>query len=87
MRNLESLPNMEKVRRRSRSPRITSARPACALWQPRLAIRNDMPFVHIAGSKGKGSVVEMLAASLTGCGYGVGVHLAPPVDVREHPYR
>jgi len=41
-------------------------------------------FVHIAGSKGKGSVTEMVASSLRACGYGVGVYTSPHlIDVRE----
>lgn len=51
------------------------------------ALRNphhDVKFVHVAGSKGKGSVVEMTAAALTACGYGVGVYTSPHlVDIRE----
>lgn len=40
--------------------------------------------VHVAGSKGKGSVCEMLAAALAGCGYVSGVYTSPHlVDVRE----
>ncbi len=42
--------------------------------------------VHVAGSKGKGSIVEMLAACLgpKGCGYTVGVYTSPHlIDVRE----
>ncbi|GJQ28770.1 MAG: bifunctional folylpolyglutamate synthase/dihydrofolate synthase [Phycisphaerae bacterium] len=40
--------------------------------------------VHVAGSKGKGSVCEMIAAGLGGCGYAVGVYTSPHlVDVRE----
>lgn len=33
--------------------------------------------VHIAGSKGKGSVCEMLASALGTCGYAVGVYTSP----------
>lgn len=85
VRNLESLPNMEKVRpdksvadEHFKLDRMRAL--AAAVENP----QNDMPFVHVAGSKGKGSVVEMLAASLAGCGYGVGVYTSPHlVDVRE----
>ncbi len=34
-------------------------------------------FVHIAGSKGKGGVAEMLAAALRGCGYTTGLYTSP----------
>jgi len=44
----------------------------------------DSKFVHVAGSKGKGSVVEMLASCLGACGYATGVFTSPHlVDVRE----
>ena len=50
------------------------------LGRPERATR----FVHVAGSKGKGSVVEMLGASLSGCGYTVGAYTSPHlVHVRE----
>lgn len=40
--------------------------------------------VHVAGSKGKGSVVEMTASCLTACGYATGCYTSPHlVDVRE----
>ncbi len=40
--------------------------------------------VHVAGSKGKGSVCEMAAAALQACGYGVGLFTSPHlVEVTE----
>jgi len=46
--------------------------------------QRDLKFVHIAGSKGKGSTVEMLTSSLEACGYAVGVFTSPHlVCVRE----
>ena len=40
--------------------------------------------VHIAGTKGKGSTVEMLSRMLIGCGYRVGVYTSPHImDIRE----
>ncbi len=40
--------------------------------------------VHVAGTKGKGSVCEMAAAGLGGCGVRVGLYTSPHVmDVRE----
>lgn len=40
--------------------------------------------VHVAGSKGKGSVCEMAASCLEACGYTVGVYTSPHlVDLRE----
>src|SRR5205814_7510480 len=46
--------------------------------------QRDVKCVHIAGSKGKGSVVEMTAACLEACGYTTGVYTSPHlVDTRE----
>ncbi len=46
--------------------------------------QRDLKFVHIAGSKGKGSTVEMLASALDACGYAVGVFTSPHlIEVRE----
>jgi dihydrofolate synthase / folylpolyglutamate synthase len=44
-----------------------------ALGDPHRGFRT----VHIAGSKGKGSVCEMLASALGACGYAVGVYTSP----------
>jgi dihydrofolate synthase/folylpolyglutamate synthase len=44
----------------------------------------DVKCVHVAGSKGKGSVVEMTASCLSSCGYATGIFTSPHlVDVRE----
>src|SRR5437764_10937486 len=41
-------------------------------------------FVHVTGSKGKGSVCEMTASCLRACGYTTGLYTSPHlVDVRE----
>jgi dihydrofolate synthase/folylpolyglutamate synthase len=46
--------------------------------------QDAMPVVHIAGSKGKGSVCEMLASCLGANGYAAGVYTSPHlVTVRE----
>ncbi len=51
-----------------------------ALGNPHQAFR----CVHVAGSKGKGSVCEMTAAALCGCGLTVGVFTSPHlIDMRE----
>lgn len=51
-----------------------------ALDNPEASVR----CVHVAGSKGKGSVCEMLAAALQGCGYTTGLYTSPHlIDVRE----
>lgn len=45
---------------------------------------NQTRLVHVAGSKGKGSVCEMVTAALTGAGYATGLYTSPHlVDVRE----
>lgn len=42
------------------------------------------PLLHVAGSKGKGSICEMAASALCGCGYTVGLYTSPHlVDLRE----
>ena len=39
--------------------------------------QKDLRVVHVAGSKGKGSVCEMTASALQACGYGVGLYTSP----------
>lgn len=39
--------------------------------------QKELKAIHVAGSKGKGSVCEMTAASLVGCGYTVGLYTSP----------
>lgn len=46
--------------------------------------QRDVKFVHVAGSKGKGSVCEMVASIMEACGYTVGLFTSPHlVDIRE----
>lgn len=46
--------------------------------------QDELRTVHIAGTKGKGSTVAMLAAALAGCGWTVGQYTSPHlIDVRE----
>ena len=46
--------------------------------------QRDVRCVHVAGSKGKGSVVEMTASCLSACGYATGIYTSPHlVDIRE----
>lgn len=46
--------------------------------------QRDVKCVHVAGSKGKGSVVEMTASCLGACGYTTGIYTSPHlVDLRE----
>lgn len=51
-----------------------------ALWNPQRQLR----FVHVAGTKGKGSVTTMLASAIKAAGYTVGLNVSPyVVDFRE----
>lgn len=72
--------------------RPTSIDPAKAFRLDRVAAllealgnpQADFKSVHVAGSKGKGSVCEMVAAGLGGCGHAVGLFTSPHLmDVRE----
>jgi len=45
---------------------------------------HGVKFVHVAGSKGKGSTCEMIASCLAACGYTTGLYTSPHmVDLRE----
>ncbi len=45
---------------------------------------DDLQIIHIAGSKGKGSVCNLLECTLESCGYTTGVFTSPHlIDVRE----
>lgn len=43
--------------------------------------QKDLKFVHIAGTNGKGSIVEMLSQTLTNCGYKTGKFISPHLVV------
>lgn len=46
--------------------------------------QNTYPTVHVAGSKGKGSICEMTASGLQGLGYRIGLYTSPDLtDIRE----
>jgi len=46
--------------------------------------QDELRIVHLAGTKGKGSVCEMAASCLGACGYAVGVYTSPHlVEIRE----
>lgn len=84
-RYLDSLLNVELLRptRIDRDEVFKLARMHAlveALGNPQDAFR----CVHVAGSKGKGSVCEMTAAALCGCGLTVGMFTSPHLmDMRE----
>jgi dihydrofolate synthase / folylpolyglutamate synthase len=42
--------------------------------------QRDLPIVHVAGTKGKGSTSAMIAASLTAAGYRTGLFTSPHLD-------
>src|SRR5690242_11058052 len=69
--------NVEKARPSKVDPgllKLDSMRALlAALGDPHRSVK----CVHIAGSKGKGSTVEMTAACLASCGYAVGVYTSP----------
>lgn len=87
LKYLDSRVNIERVRQTKVTPesyKLDRMRAVLeALGNPQVSPRWT---VHVAGSKGKGSIVEMLTACLgpKGCGYTVGVYTSPHlVDVRE----
>ncbi len=46
--------------------------------------QDDLKFIHIAGTNGKGSILAMLSETLTLCGYKTGRYISPTVtDYRE----
>lgn len=81
---LYARPNLERVSPGQTTPdayKLDRMRAlAAALGNPQETFRT----VHIAGTKGKGSTCEMIAAMLEACGYTVGLYTSPHLqDVRE----
>jgi folylpolyglutamate synthase/dihydropteroate synthase len=72
---------MRKIRLRASMFKLDRMEALCeALGRPQNAVR----MVHVVGSKGKGSTVSMIEASLRKCGYTVGTYTSPHlVDLRE----
>ncbi len=72
---------MRKIRIRPEMFQLDRMRALCeALGNPQDQVRA----VHIVGTKGKGSTVAMLSASLQECGYVVGAYTSPHLtDIRE----
>lgn len=84
MRWLDGRVNLERTRESRVDPdafKLDRTRALLTeLGEPQQSVR----FLHVAGSKGKGSVVEMLGSCLSACGLGVGVYTSPHLmDVRE----
>ncbi len=76
--------NVERSRPTSIDPSVWKLDRMGALLDALDNPQRDVRCVHVAGSKGKGSVVEMTAAALSGCGYTTGVYTSPHVvDIRE----
>ena len=42
--------------------------------------QNDVPCIHIVGSKGKGSVSKMIACILNEAGYSCGLYMSPHIS-------
>ncbi len=81
MRYLAKRPNLENT-----PPSQIQASKALSLDRMRrlLAVLGDpqqtFPAIHVAGSKGKGSVCEMIASGLTASGLGVGLYTSPHLE-------
>mgnify|MGYP000964193501 CR=1 FL=1 len=80
-----ALTNVEAMRREALDvPRVFALERMRALAQALGDPQNSFRTVHVTGSKGKGSVCEMTAAALRGCGFAVGLYTSPHlIDVRE----
>jgi dihydrofolate synthase/folylpolyglutamate synthase len=76
--------NVEKARPAKLDPGVFKLERMHALLEALGNPHREIKCVHIAGSKGKGSTVEMTASALGACGYAVGVYTSPHlVNVRE----
>ena len=46
--------------------------------------QDDLKFIHVAGTNGKGSIIAMISETLTVCGYKTGRYISPTIsDYRE----
>ena len=77
----EATEYMESLQHYGCVPGLESIRQLCAyLGNP----QDDLKFVHIAGTNGKGSVLAYVSTVLTSAGYRVGRYISPAVtDYRE----
>ncbi len=81
---LNSTINIERVRPDKVSSEVWKLDRMRALMSELGDPHNALVIIHIAGSKGKGSVCNMLEGALQGCGYTTGVFTSPHlIDVRE----
>ncbi len=84
LRFLDARVNFERVRHDKLPPQVFKLDRMQALMKALGNPEGSLDCVHVAGTKGKGSTVEMIAASLAGCGHAIGVYLSPHVvNVRE----
>jgi dihydrofolate synthase / folylpolyglutamate synthase len=85
--------NVESVRPQALdAPKVFQLQRMAALMERLGNPHRDIRSVHVAGSKGKGSVCEMTASCLEACGYTVGlftsphlVHLAERIRINQSP--
>jgi dihydrofolate synthase / folylpolyglutamate synthase len=76
--------NLERMRMGRADRAILTLDRMRALLEALDSPHRDVRCVHVAGSKGKGSTVEMTASCLEACGYAVGIYTSPHlVHIRE----
>jgi dihydrofolate synthase/folylpolyglutamate synthase len=82
---LLALTNVEAMRPQDvDAPRVFTLDRVRAIAKALADPQRSFKVVHVAGSKGKGSVCEMTASALRGCGCAVGLYTSPHlVDVRD----
>ena len=81
---LDDRTNIEKIRPRELKAGTFKLDRMHALMQALGDPHRDVKCIHVAGTKGKGSTCEMIAAGLEGCGYTTGLYTSPHlVDLRE----
>ncbi|MBX3358518.1 MAG: bifunctional folylpolyglutamate synthase/dihydrofolate synthase [Phycisphaeraceae bacterium] len=84
LKYLADLTDFERVRQSTLTPEMFKLDRMRALLEALGNPQQHVKFVHVAGTKGKGSTCEMTAAGLEACGYAVGVYTSPHlVDIRE----
>ncbi|MCA9279514.1 MAG: bifunctional folylpolyglutamate synthase/dihydrofolate synthase [Phycisphaerales bacterium] len=74
---LNQLPNFERTVPQRISPATFKLERMRTLLSSLGNPQNTLTLIHVAGSKGKGSICEMTASALQGCGYTVGVFTSP----------
>ena len=43
--------------------------------------QDDLKFIHVAGTNGKGSIIAMISETLTVCGYKTGRYISPTISL------